>query len=110
MTLVQGEATRTMLEDGSVDLAWLANVWHELDNRDATLTEMARVVRPGGRLGILDWRPDVEQPPGPPIAHRVAGADVQASLRARGWEVEDPEPAGRFSYLVLATRATGSPA
>jgi ubiquinone/menaquinone biosynthesis C-methylase UbiE len=107
VTLVQGEATRTTLEDGAVNLALLANVWHEIDDRDASLTEMERILRPGGCLAILDWRPDVEHPPGPPTEHRIAASAVQSALRARRWKVEKPEPAGRFSYLVLATRPDG---
>src|SRR5438876_7650390 len=32
IALVEGEATRTTLEDATADVFLLANVWHELDN------------------------------------------------------------------------------
>jgi ubiquinone/menaquinone biosynthesis C-methylase UbiE len=66
IVLVEGEATRTTLEDATADVVLLANVWHELDNHVAALAEMSRILAPDGRLAILDWRDDVEQPPGPP--------------------------------------------
>ena len=102
--LVRGEATQTTLADASVDLAPVANVWHELDDHLAALTELARILVPGGRAAILDWRPDVEQPPGPPLEHRIAASEVRSTLRGRGWNVETPQSVESFSYLLLATR------
>lgn len=104
VALVEGEATRTTLKDESVDLVLLANVWHEVEHRTEALAEFARILRPGGRVAILDWRTDVEQPPGPPLAHRISGSDVRSTLRASGWKVGAPEAVGLFSYLVVAAR------
>lgn len=104
VVLVRGDAAKTTLEGGSVDLAFLGNVWHELDDHGAALEEMARVLRPGGRVAILDWRTDVESPPGPPLEHRIAALDVGNALRARGWEPEVPSQVGKYSYLIIATR------
>lgn len=104
VALVEGDAARTTLQDGSIDLVFFANVWHEVDDRDAVLAEAARILRPEGRVAILDWRTDVQQPPGPPLDHRIAAADVEQALRARGWKVGAPDPVGVFSYLVIAGR------
>jgi ubiquinone/menaquinone biosynthesis C-methylase UbiE len=103
ITLVHGTADHTTLPDASVDLVLLANVWHEIDDTAAALAEARRIVRPGGRLAILDWRTDVEQPPGPPLDHRVSAAEASASLRSAGWASSGPEAVGTFSYLVVAT-------
>ncbi len=103
---VHGTAERTTLSDAAVDLAFLANVWHEIDDTPAALGEAHRILRPGGRLAIVDWRTDVEQPPGPPLEHRVPGADVAAQLRASRWTAAEPKPVGTYSYLVLASRPT----
>jgi ubiquinone/menaquinone biosynthesis C-methylase UbiE len=102
--IVEADALRTTLADGSRDLALVANVWHELDDRDAVLAEMARVLAPGGRLAILDWRADVGSPPGPPAHHRVPEADVAAALRGRGWTGLRAAHVGPFSYLIVANR------
>jgi ubiquinone/menaquinone biosynthesis C-methylase UbiE len=103
VSLVHGDAVRTTLQSASVDLALVANVWHELDDLGATLDEMARILRPGGRVAILDWRADSEPPPGPPLEHRIAAVDVQSTLDARGWRPGAPSHVGLFSYLILAT-------
>lgn len=102
--LVEGEAAHTTLKDEGVDLVLLANVWHEVDDQVAVLAEAARILRPGGRVAILDWRADVQQPPGPPLEHRIPASEVRAALRANGWKVGTPEAVGHFSYMILAAR------
>ncbi len=102
VVLVEGEATGTTLADHGVDLALYANVWHEFDDRAAALSEAARILKPGARIAILDWRPDVEQPPGPALEHRIAVADVEATLRTHGWKSEASRMVGSYSDLVVA--------
>jgi ubiquinone/menaquinone biosynthesis C-methylase UbiE len=102
--LVEADATQTTLATGSQDLVFSANVWHELDDRDAALTEFARVLRPGARVAIVDWRIDVNQPPGPPVAHRVPQGHVVEQLRGRSWTDIESAGVGRYGYLVAARR------
>ena len=65
------------------------------------LREIRRILRPGGRVAILDWRTDVEQPPGPPLAHRASADETAAILRSAGWEVAEPVNTGTYSHLVM---------
>jgi ubiquinone/menaquinone biosynthesis C-methylase UbiE len=102
LELVTGEATATNLDDASCDLVFLGNVWHELDDHARVLREMARILRSGGRVAILDWRTDVPNPPGPPAGHRVAAADAAAALQTAGWAVIESTAVGTYSYLVTA--------
>ena len=103
----QGTASATGLPDGCCELVFLANIWHELDDHEAVLAECARLLRPGGRTAILDWRADLSGPPGPPTAHRVAQAEVEAQLGRHGWRVADAAPFGPFSYLVVTGPRAG---
>ena len=102
---VTGEATKTMLNDASVDVALLANVWHELDDHDAALAELSRVLRPGGRVAILDWRPDTDPENGPPPDHRIAPEKIEARLRANGWHIESSAPVGAYHQLIIAAQS-----
>jgi ubiquinone/menaquinone biosynthesis C-methylase UbiE len=101
--LREGDATATGLPGGSCDLAFLANIWHELDDRRAVLEEMRRILRPGGRLAILDWRHDAPPPPGPPPDHRVAANEAEATLKCGGWRDVAVRSFGEYSYLLLAS-------
>jgi ubiquinone/menaquinone biosynthesis C-methylase UbiE len=101
---VQGDAVATTLEPAGEDLVFCANVWHELDDRPAALAEFARILRPDGRLAILDWRPDVESPPGPPLDQRIDPSEVRRTLDEHGWRVTRSSAVGRYSYLIVAHR------
>src|ERR1017187_5352581 len=48
--LVRGEASETTLPSRSVDVGFLANVWHEVEDPAAALQEAARILAPGGSL------------------------------------------------------------
>lgn len=48
-----GVGERLPYRDGSFDAVFSAYVFRNLDSVDATLAEVARVLRPGGRLGIV---------------------------------------------------------
>lgn len=70
----------------SVDAIWLVTVFHELDNPIPLLREIRRVLRPGGRLLIVDWEKRAEAcAQGPPLEHRVVAEDVMEVLRGGGF-------------------------
>ena len=53
--LVRGDATRLPVSDASVDAATVAFGIRNVERPDAACTEMARVLRSGGRLAILEF-------------------------------------------------------
>ena len=105
ISLVQGSADATSLDSESCDLAFLANVWHEVPDHAGALREMNRILKAGGSLAILDWRTDVEHPPGPPLEHRIHAGEVRRYLVSHDWSCDPPTPVGRYCYIVLCRRA-----
>jgi ubiquinone/menaquinone biosynthesis C-methylase UbiE len=103
--LREGKAVDTGLPDGSCDLAFLGNIWHELDELDTVLAELRRILRSGGRVAILDWRTDVPYPPGPPPEHRVAPSETEARLNSDKWRNVSFRHLGPYSYLLVASAA-----
>lgn len=73
------------LADESLDFIWAAFVVHEVDPVSALMPELRRVLRPGGRLVILEWRPDAPSDSGPPRKDRIGAGEVQAHLAAAGF-------------------------
>ncbi len=97
---IQAEADETGLPGSSCDLFFLANVWHEIEDRGAVLVEAWRVLKLGGRIAILDWRPDVEPEHGPPLAHRVDPLRTITELRSAGFDPGGSAEVGLYSWLV----------
>jgi ubiquinone/menaquinone biosynthesis C-methylase UbiE len=51
---VQGDSERLPFASGSFDIVTCANSFHHYPRQDRAVAEMARVLRPGGRLMIID--------------------------------------------------------
>ena len=97
---IRAEADNTGLAAGSCDLFFAANVWHEFDDRNAVLRESARVLKPGGRIAILDWRTDAPPEPGPPLTHRLPSSTAVDALRSAGFQKIEVANVGLHSWLV----------
>jgi ubiquinone/menaquinone biosynthesis C-methylase UbiE len=104
---VEGTAESSGLASGCADVVFMANVWHEFDDSAAVLREAQRVLAAGGRIAILDWRPDVEPDHGPPIAHRIPLSAVKGSCDSVGLVVHFSGNVGRYSWLLIASRDEG---
>jgi hypothetical protein len=91
-------------------LVLLADIWHELEHPDAFLDEARRILRRGGRLAMLNWRPDAFCPPGPPIEHRVSMERAKQAVESKSWflmQAADIRPDGYL--LVFGFRDAGEP-
>ena len=55
ITLVRGDATRLPMRDGTVDVATVAFGIRNVERPDLACEELARVMRRGGRLAILEF-------------------------------------------------------
>jgi demethylmenaquinone methyltransferase / 2-methoxy-6-polyprenyl-1,4-benzoquinol methylase len=55
LTFVRGEAERLPFADGEFDALTFTYLLRYVDDRAATMRELARVVRPGGRLGMVEF-------------------------------------------------------
>lgn len=80
------ERDRLPFADRSIDGLWSITVFHEFGAPEAILTEIHRVLKPGGRLLVIDWLKKPEAcDQGPPLDHRVARGDVTTHLQDAGF-------------------------
>ena len=105
--LIHSEADNTGLPASCCDLVFAANIWHEFDDHAAVVRESARVLKAGGRIAILDWRPDVERVGGPPLEHRLDSSSAAQRISSAGFQPLTSTNIGRFSWLVQGEKPQG---
>lgn len=67
-----------------LDVIFIGDTYHHLEDRIAYTKKLATMLKPGGRLVILDYKPG-QLPIGPPPAHKLAAHVMENELAAAGW-------------------------
>lgn len=72
-TFVDAEATHLPFEDGTVDVVRCERVFQHLTDPAGAVREFARVLRPGGRVVVIDsdWGTAVQTPGDPALVRRL---------------------------------------
>lgn len=121
VTMHVGDAAALPFEGQSFDVVMSVFGLHELSNavRLATLGEVSRVLRPGGRLVAVD----LDQPPTarwasgaylrfaePTDAREVVGSGLADQLKGAGFAIEIHQPSSGWSqpYQALTARQAGA--
>jgi ubiquinone/menaquinone biosynthesis C-methylase UbiE len=91
------------IPDGGIDLAILANNLSQLQHRHETVKEIARLVKRGGRVLVIDWKP-VRTHIGPAVEHRLSVQHVKELFKAPIFHLEKEFDAGRAHYGLVFKR------
>jgi len=100
--LVTSSIEELPFDDGELNGAVSTMTYHEFASDDS-LAEVARVIRPGGRLAIFDWSADGEGESGPPVDERYSAPEAAAALEAAGFEIET-EQSRVETFVIVAVR------
>lgn len=94
---------RPGLPPGLVDLVLLVDTYHHIDDRLAWLERLHDVLRPEGRVAIVDWekRP---APVGPELAHKLAREQVVEEMAMRGFVLTAAPELLPYQYLLIFRR------
>jgi len=76
-----------MLPPGSVDVIFICNTIHHIENRSAYYQILRESLAPGGRLVIVDFRKDAELEEGPPLEMRLDRKDLERELSQAGFRI-----------------------
>lgn len=93
----------TKLKDGLLDAGILMNTLFIIENKEVALKEMHRVIRPGGKLFVVDWT-DSFRNMGPHPSQVVTEAMAKELVEENGFTVERDFPAGDHHYGLAFKR------
>jgi ubiquinone/menaquinone biosynthesis C-methylase UbiE len=97
------------LPEASLARILIVDTWHHIDDRVAYATRLARALRPGGEIWVVDFT--LESDIGPPPAHRLSAEQVRSELEGAGLRtsIAEGQPLPK-QYLVRAWLDAGAPA
>jgi ubiquinone/menaquinone biosynthesis C-methylase UbiE len=82
ITPTQADAAVMPYDDGTFDAAFLVTVLGEIPHQDAALRELARALKPGGRLVVGELLGDPHYVPLGPMRLRAAAAELEFERRS----------------------------
>lgn len=78
------EDAQTNIESNKADLVFMVNLHHELYNPEQMLSECKRLLKPGGKIAISDWKKE-ETKQGPSLEIRYKPDQVKNQLVSAGF-------------------------
>ena len=92
-----------LLPDSSVDVAFICETWHHIAAKDAYLSHLGRILRPGGRVVVIDF-PTKPTPVGPPPEMREGREDVLKQFESAGFRLAKEETFLPYQYFLVFTK------
>ena len=90
----------TKLGDASMDAVVMANTLFSVSDRDTCAREIARILKKGGQIFVIDWK-DSFGHMGPHPDHVVTRAAAEKIFARHGFAVSREFPAGSHHYGVV---------
>src|SRR5271165_1046879 len=88
-----------------VDLVLIVDTYHHIGEREAYFRKLAKSLKPGGRVAIIDFKPD--SPEGPPKEFRFSPEKFKSEMAKAGYKLSaqhDFLPRQQFLVFELADR------
>ena len=86
VSLVLGSQGSSGLEESSLDLALMVDVYHELAEPQMLLQQLYLALKPGGRLVLLEYRAEDPAIPILPL-HKMSVADAKLEVEHEGFKL-----------------------
>jgi ubiquinone/menaquinone biosynthesis C-methylase UbiE len=97
---VHGQNSDPNLPAGAFDAILIVDAYHEVEDRVTMLANLARAIKPQGRIGVVDFKLDGTGP-GPSIEERVSPDVVVRDAGKAGLRLVRQEPFLQYQYFLI---------
>ena len=87
--VIEGSVTDAGLPDGEIDLVFLCNVYHHIDDQVAYFDHLRGDLSPDGRIAIVEGRPEGFGKWVSPAGHATPYEDVVAQMEEAGYGLDE---------------------
>ena len=87
----------------AVDVVLIVDTFHHIGGREVYFRKLAKSLKPGGKVAIIDFRPGV--PDGPPKEFHFTPEQVKAEMSKAGYNLTaQPDFLPRQQFLIFTSR------
>ncbi len=97
------EDNQVPIDDEMADFLFTVNLHHELDSPEKTLKECYRLLKPGGKIAVSDWKKE-DTGKGPSLDIRYEPKEVKKQLEEAGFINIDEHISFPNNFLLLAEK------
>ena len=98
--MVKTSETEIPLQEGCADMALVAFTLHEVEQRARFLHRVRRLLKPEGRIVVIEWEKHDDEM-GPPTSARLAPEDVLKDAEAAGLRLAERRELNEHHYLLV---------
>ncbi|KAL0223904.1 hypothetical protein P9112_003294 [Eukaryota sp. TZLM1-RC] len=103
ITTVKTDTYDMKLLDEVASFALVVTVLHEVEDPKRFIQEVHRILKPGGRIAIVDFEAKETQY-GPPLAHRIQNSVCRELVEDSGFEITDYLSFDATFYGIVAVK------
>jgi ubiquinone/menaquinone biosynthesis C-methylase UbiE len=102
---VLASAANPRLPASGVDVVLIVDTVHHLDDRINYLRRLRRVLKPGGRVVIVDFKKQPDIPVGPPLEHKLARGQIVEEFTSAGYRLVGEPDILPYQYFLIFSEA-----
>jgi arsenite methyltransferase len=100
LSTVLSDPDDPLLPKSSADVIFVCEVWHHIENQAKYLAQMRQVLKPGGRVVMIDFQ-NRELPVGPPVEMKIAHEDLLAQMQSNGFRLVKEHTFLPYHYFLV---------
>jgi SAM-dependent methyltransferase len=97
---ILGSADNPRLPAGGVDVVLIVDTFHHIDDRISYLQRLRRVLKPGGRVVVIDFKKQAI-PVGPPPEHKLARGQIVDEFASAGYRLVGEPDILPYQYFLI---------
>lgn len=94
---VQSDPLDFKIPPESIDFALLANVFHEISEKETFVSQILNILVPGGKLALIEWNNQILEM-GPPENHRISQEHTDRIMLGCGFEILKAMDIGKMFF------------
>lgn len=98
--IILSDVANTGIESSSVDVAFFANVFHDIQNKSVFLAEVKRICKDSALVIDIDWKAE-ETPFGPPAHMRIDEKEAINVIEENGFKLQRRTYGGEYHYCLI---------